>query len=359
MTDFTQVFYTITAELNKIDLSTLFGDDVKVDQVKKVFGGKSVIFVRSVRYGRRLCLTEEIQGSNQDMVQTFNASGYKINVKQSFSKSTSVLTYKNSTVINGGSAANAVSVFGSSVSKNSDESAFDYCKRQIDATRLNVDKFIQAQTNVKLDGTKESDVNGVVLNYTAVKLDGVNPKDVTFWKSGEHKIKTLIPNTGLKVKVFNTSDKENILVSGYYTKFDSNGRELPDVYDIHSERDDKGKFAPGLFVKVGTVINQQVTLTKALRDGGPDNSPNWGRVHNKAFLTPEINLGKNVYRVVLIIRGRDGKKVVYGYNSNNPYILPCGEIMAGKLRKGKKGPETVNWYFGGYDDVWENDHGFT
>ena len=60
-------------------------------------------------------------------------------------------------------------------------------------------------------------------------------------------------------------------------------------------------------------------------------------------------MGKDIYRVFLSIRDRDDKKKVYSYT----YILPCGNIMAARLRAGKGG-ETVNWFWGSEKDDWYN-----
>jgi hypothetical protein len=178
------------------------------------------------------------------------------------------------------------------------------------------------------------------LSYNAIRLDGLNPKDAIFWQAGAHKVKKFVPNTGIKLTVFNTSKDHNIVMSGYYTKFDANGKELSTIYDIHGS------------VVVGTMntATGKPSSLKALRDGGPEGSTQYGRVYNKSFLTPEINLGKNIYRVWLKIRDRDDSKKVWDYT----YLLPCGNIMAGKLRAGTGGPETVNWFFGGESDGWYN-----
>jgi hypothetical protein len=56
--------------------------------------------------------------------------------------------------------------------------------------------------------------------------------------------------------------------------------------------------------------------------------------------------------VHLRIRSRDNNKSFY---FEYEYILPSGNIMAGYLRPGKKGGESVNWFFKGENDNWFND----
>ena len=355
MKNFSQVFFTATAQYNPNNLSSLFADSVTVDDLQREFSNKPVILVEKVRYGRQLHLFQEIKGSNYDMIKSFRASSffpllYSHGSDRSLMTSQSEVSYHTIMDVRGGDIGNALNL-APNVQRNSNETNLEFCIRQIENMQSQVQTFKNNYRSIDLrTGVVTSDVNGAVMSYTAKRLDGTNIRDAVFLKKGSHKMEKIIPNKGIKVKAFNTSGSHNYVVSGYYTKFGSNGQELPDVYDIHSERDGNGRPDPGSLVNVGTVVNGNVTLTQNLRDGG---DKNWGRVYNQSFLSPEINLGKNIYRVYLKIRSRDDSKLAW----TNTYILPCGDITAANLRTGKEGGETVNWYFGGNateSDEWYN-----
>jgi len=314
MTDYTQRFFTASAEVPKNDLSTLFADSVTVKDLEKAFGNKPIIFVKSVSYGRRLYMLEELSGSNQNMIATFKVSGYGVTFDSSFQKSSSKLQHTSKYYVKGGDITNADTIFGKALSRITDETDVAYCARTMGAIRDKANAFKTAHNYVKLNGTREADVNGVPLSYKASMLCGPNPtKDITFWKSGEYMVKRVIPNTGLKVNVFNTNKDHNIHVTGHYTTF--------------------------------SIVNG------VLKESDRILFLNDVRVYNKKFMAPEKTLPKNIYRVFLTIRHRDDSKKVFSYT----YVLPCGNILAGYLRSGKKGGETVNWFFGGEDDIWTND----
>ena len=352
MTDFSQVIYTASASFDQRDFSSLFDDTVTVDQIKKSFGdGNPIIFVKTVRYGRQLYLIENLQGNSQSLIQNFDMSGYGAKAHQDYSKTTSKLSYVFRPVIRGGSVQNANIIFGDdTISRNKEETDAAFCARRVDEVRKKVNAYKRQNTTVTLTGEKFNDVNGVILSYSALRLDGANPSTAIFWRNTDHKVKKMIPNTALRVDVFNCMKDENVVASGWFTKYDDKGSELPDVYDLQ-----KGSFST--HQKVGNVtlnLNKtnecKVTLNKVLSEGG--NGRANGRVFNKAFMEPPFELPKNIYRVHLRIRSRDNNK---GFYFEHEYILPCRNIMAGYLRAGKNGGEAVNWFFGGTEDHWFND----
>jgi hypothetical protein len=353
MTDYRQVFFTASAEVPTNDLSELFADHITVDDIKRAFGDKPIIFVKSVNYGRQLYMLEELSGSNQKMVASIKASGYGVSVDSEFKQSNSKLQHDSKYYISGGDVTNANLIFGVNTSPIKDEKDIDFCLRQMAELRKKANEFKQKHTRVTLKGGVESDINGVVLSYKASMLCGPNPtKDITFWKSGEHMVKRIVPNTGMKVEIFNCLKDNNIVASGYYTKFDSKGNELPEVYDLYDNKVKGYVFASDLANPNIKPEVRKVKLTSKLVDGGNNNRN--GRIFCKTFLTPAYSLGngRNIYRIHLTLRNRDKRDNIF----NNTYILPCGDIMAGYLREGKKGGESVNWYFGGSTDVWYNDY---
>ena len=154
----------------------------------------------------------------------------------------------------------------------------------------------------------------------------------------------------LRVDVFNCMKDENIVASGWFTRYDDNGKELATVYDLQKGHNPTHQVAGKVTSNLNTLSVCNVSLTKVLNEGG-DGREN-GRVFNKCFMEPPFELPTNIYRVHLRIRSRDNNKSLY---FEHEYILPSGNIMAGYLRPGKKGGESVNWFFKGEDDHWYND----
>jgi len=355
MTDFSQIFYTVTARC-PTDLSTLFADSVNVEDIKKEFGTNPIIFVDSVSYGRQLYLVENLKGTDKRMMASFEASASMFSVKSEFNKNKNNVDYISDCVCKGGSYETAAkTLFEQSAARNPDDTDYQYCVKQLNHKRTMANNYKRQYTVTNLEtGKLQTDVNGVIVSYGALRLDG-RPRDAVFWKSGDHKVKRMVPNSGTTINIFNCSGSHNVVVSGCYTKFDSQGKELPILYDIHSGRDVRGEV-----VVVGSVsatnLNTKtqskdwgVKPTKDLRDGGPDKSPNWGRVYNKKWLAPSVQLGSSVYRVCLRIRNRDKT----GHEFTWRYILPGNSIRAAWLRKGNK-EEDVNWYFNNEEDDQEN-----
>ncbi|MDF9829164.1 thiol-activated cytolysin family protein [Parabacteroides sp. PF5-6] len=312
LTDFTQVYYTASAEYDKNDLSTLFADNITVDDVKRAFGGKTVIFVKSVKYGRQLYLLEELSSTNNSLVQSAKVSAYGVSLDQSVNAKSSNIEYTNKALCRGGDVKNADTIFGSELTRNKEEADVDFCKRQMEGARTKVLNFQKSHTTVNLKtGAKENDVNGVILSYKAMMISGANPKDITFWKSGVHKVKRIVPNTGLKVNVLNTLKATDIRVSGYYTKFDSTGKEIPTKHLLF---------------------------------------PGERKIGRKSTLNPTIHLPKNIYKVHLKVRHWSDLAKIFEHT----YELPCSDIFAGYLRPGKLGGDTVDWFVPGYECCWHN-----
>lgn len=344
MTDYTQVFYTVTAEFDKKDYSSLFDESVTADMIKQSFGNKPIIFVKSVRYGRQFYLHEELSGSNEKMIESCSVSGFGVSVDQEFKKSKSKMNYRREVSIRGGSLQNANKIYEAAkdIVQNESESDFDFCKRQIAAIRKGADDYKKSYTTVDLKGTVENDVYGVPLSYNAERLEGINQKSAIFWRQGDFYVKRLIPNNKLIVDVFNCLNDGNIVASGWFTLFDENGRELPQIYDVQFDYKYDGDRSRHRLV--GRLPNTQ---NLNLVNGGKNRAN--GRVFNECFMVPQFELPKNVYRVQLRIRHRDKS----GRRFQNDYILPCGNIMAGYLKQGN-GPQAVNWYFNGANDDWFN-----
>ncbi len=340
LTEYTQLFFTVTAQLDRTDYSSLFGEDVTVDDVKKSFGsGKPIIFVESVKYGRQIYLNENVSGSNQSMVQTLKVAGYGCSIDQSYSNSKCQLQYTKRISVRGGGLTNT-GIREEAVVRKTNESDLDYCRRQTEAVRDAIDKYKSNDTVKKLDGTIEYNAYAVPLSFSAEYIAGVNKKKVSFLKQGQYKVKRLIPNRGITINVFNCLKENNIVASGWFTKYDANGNELSTMYDLQSSHP-----------VVGYIRNDEPILTGKLIDGGTGDGN--GRVYCKKFMTPPFDLPKNVYRVCLKIRHRDNNKRTF----KNTYILPYGDIMAGYMRGGKGGGESVNWFYnndGDPDEIWYN-----
>jgi len=313
LTDYNQLFFTASAEIPN-DLSKLFADHVTVDDIKRSFGTKPILFVQSVDYGRQLYMLEELSGTNSNMLAELNvsASAISLSANSTVKTSKSQMTYKSDYLVRGGSITNANLIFGDGINRNKDEKDLDFCIRQMNAVRANAKKFKTANTYVELKGTAVNEVNGVPLSYKASMLCGSNPgKPVTFWKSGEHLVKRVVPNVGLKVNVFNSNKDHNLHVSGWYRTFTIDGNK-------------------------NIIPSSEIMFLNDVR------------VYNKQFMEPEKTLPKNIYSVRLHIRDRDDSKLKYDYT----YMFPAANICAGRMRPGLGGAATVNWFFAGYDDEW-------
>jgi hypothetical protein len=181
----------------------------------------------------------------------------------------------------------------------------------------------------------------------AIMLDNLGTGDDDFYFKHYNRI---LPNTSLRVDVFNCMKDENIVASGWFTKYGDKGKELETVYDLQKGNNPTHQTVGKVTSNLNTGLPCTVSLTKALSEGG-DGRAN-GRVFNKCFMEPPFELPKNTYRVHLRIRSRDNNKSFY---FEKEYMMPCGNMMAGYLRPGKKGGESVNWFFKGENDNWYND----
>lgn len=324
MTEFTQEFFTATAEFDTSDPSQLFDPRVTVSDLKAVFGNRPVIFVKSVKYGRRAWLTERLTGSNKTLMQSLTGGGFGVSVNESLTSSRSELQYAYKCDVDGGSQSNADKIFGTGMparltsvpdlpnnpKETRPETSAEYFKRVMDLKRQNIIDYKKSHTTENISGTKTYDCLGAVLSYKAQMPVGRNFKDITFWPEGTFRYTRWVPVAPVKVDVFDCLKSTGLTVNISYT-----------LYDV--------------------VNGQPVECTLQRYNVRRSVSP-------KSWMS-QIVLPANVYRVtVLLVNNRTGLRFSY------TYLLPCANICIGWLRPGRTGSDTANWFFGGEDDSWYN-----
>ena len=329
-TNYSQIFYTVKAEYNRYDMSELFAPEVTVNDIKRVTGGKPLIFVTSVNYGRMFHITENISSSVKEMVDSASVSYSGVTVNSDHSQKNTNFKYKQTISIKGGNAKTANQLFSeiecaeqkekvqteadskSKLSKDLSMSELDFQRalQYSSEIRKLVRKFKAAYMSETIGGTQTAEVDGVVLSYQAITLAGQNPKAAVFLNSGLHKVKKLIPNSNLKFTLFNTLKATNLFVTVSY-----------DIVDP----------------RTGTVIN---TVT-ACKDA---------KVANKSPLGAVTQLPPNVANVrVTLVNGRNSN---VKFSSNSQYANPCSDISIGWLRPGKIPVDTVDWFWD--NETWHN-----
>ena len=322
---FSQQFYEVKADFGN-DLSNLFGPTVTVDDIKRAFSGKAILFVSTVRYGRCIDLVQRLSSNNSSLVQSANVSGYGVSVSQKFSKSKSNVEYTQVCTGNGGDMSNYDVLFQVRELKpnKTDPTPTEKVMQQASdvINRINEYKTKHWSTNQLTKQNTGLDLYGNILSYSACMLNGINPKDVSFWKTGTHKVKKLIRNTGFRVSVFNCLKATDLALSGYYQLCDRNGRLISTQYPLFPSE---------------TVNYERTIGNKSFMDDV------------KIELAPELKKQYAVGRVYLQLRNKRT-----GVKFSHIYDYPCCDIFARWLRPGSVGGDTVNWYSCA-DDDWYND----
>lgn len=337
MTDYSQVFFEVKAQLGA-DLSKLFGPNVTKRDIQDIVQNKTLLFVSSVKYGRRFYALETISSSNQNLVQTAKISSSGFSVDEKYTSSQSRIRYDSRYLVEGGDIQNADVLFKQksieeaksdlkSTDSTKEPTYIDIVRKQVEAMKAKVNEFKTNHTSVNLlTGQKETDMNGVILTYKAKSVTGANPKDVTFWQSGVHKVKRLIPNHGLRVNFFNSLKATDLMLTGYYTLCDKNGIELPTKYPLWNDSIERG-------IRIGNKESAPTAMINVANVLGVSERSNYA-----------------VYEVYIkVINCRTH------LTFEHHYALPCCDISALWQRAGSRGGDNVNWFSIGRDDNWYND----
>ena len=312
--DFSQTFFTVKAEFDASDWSKLFADTVTVADIKAACNDRPMIFVDSVRYGRRCHLTETISCSSNDMLQSANISASSFSVENKYSKKNTKFKYNHILKVEGGNdairskmiaadeALTAQQTQEASATKESAEKDFEIAMKEANQVRQMIRKLESEYLSKQIDGKVIAEIDGAILSYSSKTLAGASPVTTVFMK-GQTTVNRLIPNTGLKFEFHNSAKATNMFVTV--------------EYDIVNPA-------------TNTVVNHKVACKEA-------------KVSPRDSLKTVTTLPQNVANLyVYVYNGRN-----HAVNFSHTYDAPCADVRICYLRPGRIKTDGVDWYYDG------------